>query len=52
MILKVKQIFVDKYTNEEYKVGQILDVKDKRGKEILAHPNDLVEEVKESKSKE
>lgn len=52
MKLKVKTEFVDKYTNEIYKVGQVLEVTDSRGNEILSSKLNLVEVVKVKKSKE
>ena len=51
MKLKVKINFHDKNTNELYKVGQILNVSEKRGKEILSSPYNIAELVAEEKKK-
>lgn len=45
--LRVLKRFTDKETSELYLEGMILDVSEKRGKELLGHPLDLVEEIKE-----
>lgn len=50
MKLKVVQAFHDKDTDELYPVGKILEVNDKRGKELLSNPLLLVEKVENQKS--
>lgn len=47
MKLKILKKFTDKNTGELYTEGLIIDVKDKRGEELLAHPLELVEEILE-----
>lgn len=47
MKLKVLKSFYDKDTNELYDVGSIVEVNDKRGKEILASKFDVAELVEE-----
>ena len=47
MKLKVLSDFTDKNSGELYTTGQIIDVKDKRGEELLSHPLDLVEKIEE-----
>lgn len=52
--LKVEIAFHDKYTNVAYKIGDVIEVGEARGLELLADPRKLVtliEEVKETKSK-
>lgn len=46
MKLKVCVGFVDKVTDEIYRIGDIIEVTDKRGAEILANPLKLAEAVK------
>ena len=41
--LKVLKGFCDKYTNEVYKVGSVIEVSEKRAKEILASNLKLAE---------
>lgn len=45
MKLKITNAFHDKYTDELYKVGQIIEVEDARGEELLASKLHLVEKV-------
>lgn len=52
MKLKVLKKFVDKYSGEFYIEDMILTVSEKRAKELLAHPLELVQEIKEEKSAE
>lgn len=52
MKLKVLKIFRDKYTNERYEVGSIIEPTDKRAKELLAAKGELVEVVEGSVVKE
>lgn len=49
MKLKVLKSFTDKYSGEFYTSGLIIDVKDKRGEELLSHPLELVEKIEEPK---
>lgn len=48
MKVKVIQGFRDRYTNERYLPGKILDMKEERIKEVL-EKGKLVEEIKEEK---
>ena len=45
-VLKIEQGFIDKYTDEEYKVGDEITVDETRGKELLEDPRHLVSLVK------
>lgn len=47
MKLVIKKVFTDKYTGEAYKVGQVIAVTEKRGKELLSDTRKLVELVEE-----
>ena len=47
MKLKVLKSFTDKYTDKAYTSGMEIEVKDKRGEELLAHPLELVEKIEE-----
>lgn len=47
--LKAKQSFVDKYTEQVYKVDEMIEATEERGKELLADPRELVELVEEIK---
>ena len=49
MKLKVLKAFKDKETGEMRKVGEVIEVTDERGAELLAHPLKLVSESKEVK---
>ena len=49
MKLKILKKFTDKNTGELYTEGLIIDVKDKRGEELLSHPLELVEKIEEPK---
>jgi hypothetical protein len=49
MKLKVLQAFHDKDSNELYEIGKELEVTEKRGKELLAHPLSLVSQIQEPK---
>lgn len=51
MKLKVIQDFHDKDTDELYRVGKIIEVDEKRGKELLSNPLLLVEKVIENREK-
>lgn len=48
--LRVLKRFTDKNTSELYLEDMIIEVNAKRGAELLAHPLELVEEIKEEKS--
>ena len=48
MKLKVLKVFSDKYTNELYKVNDVLEVSEERAKEILNHQLELVEKIEET----
>lgn len=50
--LKAKQSFVDKYTEQVYKVDEMIKATEERGKELLADPRELVELVEEIKEEE
>lgn len=50
MKLKVTKDFYDKYTKELYKEGQVLEVSEERGKEILSSPYHVAKLVKEKKT--
>lgn len=53
--LNVEIAFVDRYTNEEYKVGDVIEVDEKRGNELLHDPRKLVslnEKIEEVKKEE
>ena len=49
MKLRVCGEFVDKVTGETYRIGDVIEVAEKRGAEILAHPQKLVEAVEDPK---
>jgi hypothetical protein len=49
MKLKVCVEFVDKVTGDTYHIGDVIDVTDKRGAEILANPLKLAEAVEAPK---
>lgn len=49
MKLRVCVEFVDKVTGETHRIGDVIEVADKRGAEILAHPQKLVEAVEDPK---
>ena len=49
MKLKVLKAFKDKETGEMRKVGEVIEVTDERGAELLGHPLKLVSESKEVK---
>ena len=44
--LKVLIAFTDKYTDEEYKVNDVISVDEERAKELLADPRRLVAKLK------
>ena len=44
--LKVLIAFTDKYTDQEYKVNDVISVEEERAKELLADPRRLVEKLK------
>lgn len=52
MKLKVVKAFHDKETNELYKIGSIIEVTEKRGKEILSSKYEVAEMVEEEKTEE
>ena len=43
--LKVLIDFTDKYTDQEYKVNDVISVEEERAKELLADPRRLVEKL-------
>lgn len=47
MLLKIEKVFKDKNTGELYQVGQIIDVSEKRGNELLGDDRKLVSAVEE-----
>ena len=47
MKLKILKKFTDKNTGELYIPDMEIEVKDKRGEEILAHPLELAEKIEE-----
>lgn len=49
MKLKVCVEFVDKVNGDTYHIGDVIDVTDKRGAEILANPLKLAEAVEAPK---
>lgn len=48
MKLKIEKEFTDKYTGELYKVGDEVEFKDERAKELLSDKRELVTQVKEA----
>ena len=50
MRLKVLQRFRDKYTKEIYEAGTVITVKADRGKELVADPRGLAEEIEPKRS--
>lgn len=50
MKLKIEKDFSDKYTNAKYKVGQEIDFKEERAKELLADKRGLVSLAEEIES--
>jgi len=51
MKLKVCVAFNDKITGADYEIGDIIDVTEARGAEIMAHPGKLVEVVESESPK-
>jgi len=51
MKLKVCVAFNDKVTGADYQIGDIIDVTEARGAEIMAHPGKLVEVVESESPK-
>lgn len=51
MKLRVCVAFSDKVTGADYKIGDIIDVTEARGAEIMAHPGKLVEVVESESPK-
>jgi hypothetical protein len=49
MKLKVEKPFMDKYTSENYEVGQVIEVSDERGSELLSDERRLVSKVQKAK---
>ena len=49
MKLRVRAEFVDKVTGETYRIGDVIEVTDKRGTEILANPLNLAKALEEPK---
>lgn len=47
MKLRVCVEFVDKLTGDTCRIGDVIEVSESRGAEILAHPQKLVEVVEE-----
>jgi hypothetical protein len=52
MELKAKVNFTDKHTNKDYTKNDIIKVDEKRAKEMLNSPYDVVEVVKKENNKE
>lgn len=56
--LNVEIAFVDRYTNAQYKVGDVIEVNETRGNELLHDPrklvslNEKIEEVQEVKEEQ
>lgn len=46
MKLKVLKSFYDKYNGTHYKIDDVIEVNDKRGKELLSNSLELVEVIK------
>lgn len=49
MKIIVNKVFMDKVTKETYQPGDVVEVSDARGKEILADKRDLASEYEEAK---
>lgn len=49
MRLKVCVEFIDRITGEMYRIGDIVDVSEERGTEILTNPLGLAEAIEEPK---
>lgn len=49
MKLKVVSEFHDKYTDQLYKIGDVIEVTETRGEELLSSSNTLVEPIEEEK---
>ena len=49
MKLRVCVEFVDKFTGDTRHIGDVIEVNESRGAEILAHPQKLVEAVEDPK---
>lgn len=47
--LKIEIAFVDKYTQQSYKIGEIITVDEARSKELLADSRGLVKKVERPK---
>lgn len=45
MKIKVLKRFHDKETDKVYEIGEVVEVTDKRGAEIISHPLELAEKV-------
>lgn len=52
MKLNIEVSFTDKYTNEDYKVGDVIEVSDERGNELLNDPRKLVSLNEASKTED
>lgn len=52
MELKAKKNFVDKISNKDHRKDEIIKVDEKRGKELLNSPYNVVEEVKKENKNE
>lgn len=52
MKLRIEKEFTDKYTSKKYKVGDEVEFKDERAKELLSDFRELVTRVKEEPKEE
>jgi len=52
MKLRIEKEFTDKYTSKKYKVGDEVEFKDERAKELLSDFRELVTRVKEQPKEE
>jgi hypothetical protein len=49
MKVKIEQVFKNKYTGRIYEVGEVIDVAEARGEELLADARHLVSPIEEEK---
>lgn len=52
MKLKVLKVFRDKYTNERYEAGSIIEPADERAEELLIAKGGLVEKIEDAPAEE
>lgn len=51
MKLSIEKPFMDKYTGDMYEIGDVIEVSDKRGSELLSDERGLVSKVTPKKKR-